>query len=152
METSRKIEAMKRLAFLDHLTQLPNRRFVEMSIRTALAEYQVHEDPFGVLAFDLDELKTINDSYGHGCGDRALQEVGKTVAGSLRPTDIVGRWGGDELLAILPNVNHEILTSLAKRCVLMAARISLPTRMAKQYHSRSPLEPRSRIRAKRPRS
>jgi diguanylate cyclase (GGDEF)-like protein len=85
-----------------------------------------------VLAFDLDELKTINDSYGHGCGDRALQEVGKTVAGSLRPTDIVGRWGGDELLAILRNVNHEILTSLAKRCVLMAARISLPTRMAKQ--------------------
>jgi GGDEF domain-containing protein len=43
METSRKIEAMKRLAFLDHLTQLPNRRFVEMSSRTALAEYQVHE-------------------------------------------------------------------------------------------------------------
>jgi diguanylate cyclase (GGDEF)-like protein len=48
----------------------------------------VHEDPFGVLAFDLDELKTINDSYGHGCGDRALQEIGKTVAGWLRPTDI----------------------------------------------------------------
>jgi PAS domain S-box-containing protein len=88
METSRKIEVMKRLAFLDHLTQLPNRRFVEMSLRTALAEYQVHEDPFGVLAFDLDELKTINDSYGHGCGDRALQEIGKTVAGWLRPTDI----------------------------------------------------------------
>jgi diguanylate cyclase (GGDEF)-like protein/PAS domain S-box-containing protein len=127
VETSRKIDAMKRLAFLDHLTQLPNRRFLEMSLRTALAEYQVHEDPFGVLAFDVDELKTINDSYGHGCGDRALQEVGKTVAGSLRPTDIVGRWGGDEFLAILRNVNHEILTSLAKRCVLMAARISLPT-------------------------
>jgi GGDEF domain-containing protein len=46
------------------------------------------------------------------------------VAGSLRPTDIVGRWGGDEFLAILRNVNHEILTSLAKRCVLMEGRIS----------------------------
>jgi diguanylate cyclase (GGDEF)-like protein/PAS domain S-box-containing protein len=126
-EARRKTEAMKRLAFLDHLTQLPNRRFVEMSLSTSLAEYQVHKDPFGVLVFDLDKFKTINDSYGHECGDRALQEVAKTVVGSLRPTDIVGRWGGDEFLAILRNVNHEILTSLAKRCVLMAARISLPS-------------------------
>jgi len=125
-EARRRTEAMKRLAFLDHLTQLPNRRFVEMSLSTALAEYQVHKDPFGVLVFDLDNFKTVNDSYGHECGDRALREVAKTVVGSLRPTDTVGRWGGDEFLAILRNVNHEILTSLAKRCVLMAARISLP--------------------------
>ena len=126
-EARRKTEAMKRLAFLDHVTQLPNRRFVEMSLNTALAEYQVHNDPFGALVFDLDKFKTINDSYGHECGDRALREVGKTVVGSLRPTDIVGRWGGDEFVAILRNVNHEILASLARRCVLMVARISLPS-------------------------
>jgi diguanylate cyclase (GGDEF)-like protein/PAS domain S-box-containing protein len=126
-EARRKTESMKRLAFLDHLTQLPNRRFVEMSLNTALAEFQVHKDPLGVLAFDLDKFKAINDSYGHECGDRALQEVAKTVVGALRPTDIVGRWGGDEFVAILRNVDHEILTSLAKRCVLMAARISLPS-------------------------
>lgn len=126
-EARRKTEAMKRLAFLDHLTQLPNRRFVEMSLGTALAEYQVHKDPLGVLAFDLDKFKTINDSHGHECGDRALQEVAKTVAGSLRPADIVGRWGGDEFLAILRNINREILTNLAERCVLMAAEISLPS-------------------------
>ena len=126
-EARRNIEAMKRLAFLDHLTQLPNRRFIEMSLSTALVEYQVHKDPFGVLVFDLDTFKNINDSYGHECGDRALREVAKTVVGSLRPTDIVGRWGGDEFVAILRNVDQEILTSLAKRCVLMAARISLPS-------------------------
>jgi diguanylate cyclase (GGDEF)-like protein/PAS domain S-box-containing protein len=126
MEARRKTESMKRLAFLDHLTQLPNRRFVEMSLKTALAEYQVHRDPLGVLVFDLDKFKAINDSYGHECGDRALQEVANTVVGALRPTDIVGRWGGDEFVAILRNVNHEILTSLAKRCVLMAEQISVP--------------------------
>jgi diguanylate cyclase (GGDEF)-like protein/PAS domain S-box-containing protein len=126
-EARRKTESMKRLAFLDHLTQLPNRRFVEMSLNTALAEFQVHNDPLGVLAFDLDKFKAINDCYGHECGDRALQEVAKTVVGALRPTDIVGRWGGDEFVAILRNVDHDILTSLAKRCVLMAARISLPS-------------------------
>jgi diguanylate cyclase (GGDEF)-like protein len=125
-EARRKTEAMKRLAFLDHLTELPNRRFVEMSLGTALIECQVHKDPFGVLAFDLDRFKSINDSFGHACGDRALQEVAKTLAGSLRPTDTVGRWGGDEFLAIVPNVNHEILSELAERCVVMVAHISLP--------------------------
>jgi diguanylate cyclase (GGDEF)-like protein/PAS domain S-box-containing protein len=125
-EARRKVEVMKRLAFLDHLTQLPNRRFVEMSLNTALVEFEVHKEPFGVLGFDLDGLKTINDSFGHACGDRALQEVAKTVVGSLRPTDIVGRWGGDEFLAILPNVNAEILRKLAERCVIMVARISIP--------------------------
>ncbi len=63
----------------------------------------------GVLVFDLDKFKALNDSFGHACGDRALQEVAKTVVGSLRPADIVGRWGGDEFLAIIRNVNHEIL-------------------------------------------
>jgi len=126
-EARRRTEAMKRLAFLDHLTELPNRRFVEMSLGTAMVEYQVHKDPFGVLSFDLDKFKTINDSFGHACGDRALQEVSKTVAGSLRPADIVGRWGGDEFMAILHHVNREILTRLAERCVMTVARISLPT-------------------------
>jgi PAS domain S-box-containing protein len=91
-EARRKTEGLERLAFLDQLTQLPNRRFVEMSLRTALSEYQVHNDPFGVLVIDLARLKTINDSFGHVTGDLALQEVAKTLTGSLRPTDVVGRW------------------------------------------------------------
>ena len=125
-EARRKTEAMKRLAFLDHLTQIPNRRFVEMSLATALVEFSVHNDPFGVLVFDLDKFKTLNDSFGHACGDRALQEVAKTVVSSLRPADIVGRWGGDEFLAIVRNVNHEILATLAERCVTMVAQVSVP--------------------------
>ncbi len=125
-EARRKTEAMKRLAFLDHLTQLPNRRFVEMSLGTALAEYAVHNDSFGVMAFDLDCFKGINDSFGHSCGDRALQEVAKTVVGSLRPSDIIGRWGGDEFVVILRNLNVETLAKLAERCVMLVARIKLP--------------------------
>src|SRR5208337_2268949 len=115
----RKAEAMKRLAFLDHLTELPNRRFLEMSLGTALAEYQVHHDAFGVLAFDLDKFKMINDSFGHDFGDRALQQVARTVVGSLRLDDVVGRWGGDEFLALIRNVDHTILAVLTERCVTM---------------------------------
>jgi diguanylate cyclase (GGDEF)-like protein/PAS domain S-box-containing protein len=124
-ESRRKAEAMKRLAFLDHLTQMPNRRFLEMSIQTALSEYQVHKDPFGLLMIDLDQFKGINDSFGHSCGDRALQEVAKTLTGALRPTDIVGRWGGDEFVAIVGNVNREILDKLARRCTVLVEETSV---------------------------
>jgi diguanylate cyclase (GGDEF)-like protein len=121
IETERKMDAMMRLAFLDHLTLLPNRRFLEMSLQTALREFEVHKDPLGVLVIDLDRFKKINDSFGHAGGDRALQEAGKTLLGSLRPTDIVGRWGGDEFLAITRNVNAEVLRELAQRCVALIA-------------------------------
>jgi diguanylate cyclase (GGDEF)-like protein len=116
---------MERLAFLDPMTRLPNRRFMEMSVHTALSEHQVHQDPFGVLMFDLDRLKTINDTFGHHCGDRALREVAKTLTGSLRTGDIVGRWGGDEFLAIVKNVNREILGTLADRCAVMVRETSI---------------------------
>ncbi len=127
IEARRKAEAMNRLAFLDHLTQLPNRRFLEMTLETALTECRVHKDPLGVLVIDLDSLKEINDSFGHSGGDRALQEVANTLTGSLRPSDSVGRWGGDEFLAIARNVDCEILSSLAERCVAMVAQTSIPS-------------------------
>jgi diguanylate cyclase (GGDEF)-like protein/PAS domain S-box-containing protein len=126
IEAQRRNEVMNRLAFLDHLTQLPNRRFLEMFLQTALSEYQVHKEPLGVLVIDLDEFKAINDSFGHSCGDIALQEAAKTLNGSLRPTDTVGRWGGDEFLAIARNVDREILSNLAQRCVALIAQTSIP--------------------------
>jgi diguanylate cyclase (GGDEF)-like protein/PAS domain S-box-containing protein len=126
IEAQRKMEAMDRLAFLDDLTQLPNRRFLEMSLETAISEYRVHKNSLGVLVMDLDHFKAINDTFGHSFGDHALQEVGNTLLGSLRPTDIVGRWGGDEFLTIAHNVDHEILSTLAQRCVAMIAQTSIP--------------------------
>jgi diguanylate cyclase (GGDEF)-like protein/PAS domain S-box-containing protein len=124
-EALRKAEAMKRMAFLDHVTQMPNRRFMEMSLRTALIEYAEHKDPFGVLLIDVDGFKGINDSFGHSCGDRALIEAGRTLTGALRPTDIVGRWGGDEFLAIVSNVDSKILEILAKRCIVLVEQTSI---------------------------
>jgi diguanylate cyclase (GGDEF)-like protein/PAS domain S-box-containing protein len=127
IEALRKTRAMNRMAFLDHLTQLPNRRFLQMSLQTALTEFQVHKEPVGVLVIDIDLFKEINDRFGHSYGDRALQEAAKTLTGSLRPTDTVGRWGGDEFLAIARNVNREVLSSLAQRCVAMVAQTSVPS-------------------------
>jgi diguanylate cyclase (GGDEF)-like protein/PAS domain S-box-containing protein len=124
-DVRRKLESMKRLAFLDHLTQMPNRRYLEMSLRTAISEYQAHKDAFGLLMIDVDGFKAINDTFGHSFGDRALQEAGRTLTGTLRPTDVVGRWGGDEFLAILYNVNLENLAELARRCVAVMGQTAL---------------------------
>jgi diguanylate cyclase (GGDEF)-like protein/PAS domain S-box-containing protein len=121
MESQRKSEEMRRMAFLDYLTSVPNRRFMEMSLDTALSEYKVHRVAFAVLSIDLDRFKEINDTFSHTSGDLALQEIAKTLTGSLRPTDIVGRWGGDEFQAIAHNVNEQTARTLAERCVRMAA-------------------------------
>jgi diguanylate cyclase (GGDEF)-like protein/PAS domain S-box-containing protein len=126
VEALRRSAGMERLAFLDQLTRLPNRRFMRMSMRTALSEYKVHKAPFGALMFDLDGFKVINDTNGHECGDRALREVAKTLVGSLRPTDVVGRWGGDEFLAIVKNVNLETLRTLVERCIVMVRETAIP--------------------------
>lgn len=126
-EARRKTDEMERLAFLDQVTQLPNRRYAEIAVQTALSEYQVHKDPFGVLVIDLDRFKEINDSFGHATGDRALQEVAKTLTGTLRTTDIVGRWGGDEFIAVVRHVNNQILRNLAERCCVLVAQTSFPS-------------------------
>jgi diguanylate cyclase (GGDEF)-like protein/PAS domain S-box-containing protein len=125
LDAQRKTEAMNRLAFLDHLTELPNRRFLEMSLHTALSEFEVHKDPLGVIVIDIDKFKKINDKFGHSGGDRALQEAAKTLVGSLRPTDTIGRWGGDEFLAIARNVDRAMLGMLAERCVDLIAQTSV---------------------------
>jgi len=123
--TLRRAEAMKRLAFLDHLTQLPNRRYMEMSLRTSLMEHREHKDPFGVVMIDLDNFKAINDEFGHNFGDQALQEIARTLVGAVRSADIVGRWGGDEFIAVVSNVKMEILHELANRCVVLAQETSI---------------------------
>lgn len=125
-ESRRRTEVMRRMAFLDHLTQLPNRRFLEMTLQTALQEYHLHNDPFGVLVIDFDHFKKINDSLGHACGDRVLKEAARTIATSLRPADIVGRWGGDEFVAIVHGVTLETLVRLADRCTAIVAHTAIP--------------------------
>jgi len=125
LAAARKTKEMERLAFLDQLTQLPNRRYLEMSVKTALTEFQVHGDAFGVLVMDVDRFKAINDGFGHSTGDKALQEAARILTGALRTTDIVGRWGGDEFLAVVRHVDEKIMGQLAERCCALMRQTSL---------------------------
>lgn len=125
-EVQRKMEDLKRLAFLDHLTGLPNRRFMEMALQTALNEFRLHKDPFAVASMDLDLLKDINDSCGHESGDLVLKETACTLLSSFRSSDVVGRWGGDEFIAIIHNASEPMLTALVSRCVALVGQTSIP--------------------------
>jgi diguanylate cyclase (GGDEF)-like protein/PAS domain S-box-containing protein len=104
---------LAKLAFLDPTSQVGNRRYLEQQLAQHLDEYSKCGIPFGIIMADLDEFKAINDTYGHATGDAALVSVGKTLSNCFRASDVVGRWGGDEFMAILPGITKE---SLARAC------------------------------------
>lgn len=103
VETKNRIAELEKLALIDPLTKIGNRRYAEIQLHRSLSELTRYGWPFAVFFMDIDHFKTINDTHGHGTGDRVLQTVAKTMVKSLRPSDVLGRWGGEEFLAIVPN-------------------------------------------------
>ncbi|WP_287881798.1 EAL domain-containing protein [Aquitalea sp.] len=100
-------DKIKRLAFYDPLTQLPNRRLLQDRLQMAL-EHSLHHQQTGALLFiDLDNFKTLNDTLGHDMGDRLLQEVALRLNDCLRPGDTVARLGGDEFVVMLESLDSE---------------------------------------------
>ncbi len=87
----------------DPLTGLLNRRGLEQALDGELARCRRHGDDLTVAMFDLDHFKRINDDYGHAGGDAVLIRVGRFLSGSLRETDVVGRFGGEEFVLLLPH-------------------------------------------------
>jgi diguanylate cyclase (GGDEF)-like protein/PAS domain S-box-containing protein len=92
--------ALAHQALHDHLTGLPNRSLLLDRLSQAVARLGRADTRLGVLFFDLDHFKVINDSLGHDAGDRVLQAVAARVAGVLRPTDTLARLGGDEFVVV----------------------------------------------------
>lgn len=110
-----KIKNLEKLAMLDELTQLPNRRYIENVIQMKLNEYLLNEVKFGLIFMDIDDFKKINDNYGHDIGDLVLKTISKTFSNNLRGDDIIGRWGGEEFIAVFSGVNRENLEKIAEK-------------------------------------
>ncbi len=100
VETQRLSDENLRLANLDSLTSLPNRRSFLAALDQAMAQAQAQGSWFAVAMMDLDGFKGVNDSYGHGAGDKLLQEVGARLSQSADPHTMIARLGGDEFGAI----------------------------------------------------
>jgi diguanylate cyclase (GGDEF)-like protein len=108
-------EEFERLAMVDSLTGLANRRFVEARLASEAARSARYGHPFTVISFDLDKFKQINDAYGHLAGDKVLKEFARRLASAIRKSDIAARMGGDEFLVLLPECSTSQVQILLDR-------------------------------------
>ncbi|MGE5347273.1 MAG: GGDEF domain-containing protein, partial [Acidithiobacillales bacterium] len=109
------VEELRRMALLDPLTELGNRRYAEITLASRLSEMNRYGWTLGVLFVDIDHFKEINDRHGHVVGDDALRMVARTLRHAARASDFVGRWGGEEFIVLLPNATDSELTAAAER-------------------------------------
>ena len=114
------------LANTDSLTGVPNRRRTYELGKAAMANALESKLPLTIAVVDLDHFKSINDRFGHAGGDRVLQEFARMCRESIREEDIVGRWGGEEFLLIMPGASLELAIGALERVRARALRIVLP--------------------------
>ena len=107
-------ERILALATTDPITELPNHRALLAQLEQELERAQRYERACSLLFLDLDHFKALNDGYGHGAGDTVLCEFAGVVRAQLRGMDTVGRWGGEEFLAILPELQADEALALAE--------------------------------------
>lgn len=120
-----RIEELHKLAMVDPLTELANRRYLEMRINSQLNEFQRYGWRFGLIFIDIDNFKMFNDQYGHDIGDKVLKMVSRTLFETSRPFDLIGRYGGEEFIALVVNVSLDQLKKVAERFRSLVERSSL---------------------------
>lgn len=116
--------AARQFAYHDELTGLPNRRLLSDRFKQAVARGVRRHGQVALLLIDLDRFKSINDAFGHVTGDRVLQQVATRLTGCLRASDTACRFGGDEFLILLPELEDEqAAVAVAEK---IRARVAMP--------------------------
>jgi diguanylate cyclase (GGDEF)-like protein len=115
LERARLFQEVQSLALTDPLTELQNRRSVFELGRIEFSRAQRMDRPFCCMMVDIDHFKKINDSYGHPAGDLILQEFAKRCLSSVRDVDLVGRYGGEEFIILMPETDRETAVGVAER-------------------------------------
>lgn len=116
------ISFLKSQVLYDTLTALPNRRFLDTAISNLLNETRHYQMTFGLVFFDIDDFKHINDTYSHLFGDKVLKILSATLNKNIRSSDIAGRWGGEEFLILLKYVNADSLMEKAEKLRMLVSR------------------------------
>lgn len=110
-----RLAELERLADCDTLTPLPNRRAFMREVARVVAQSERYGTPAALLYVDVDQLKAINDRYGHAGGDVALVHIGRLLADLVRTTDFVARIGGDEFGLVLDRLDGHSAADTASR-------------------------------------
>lgn len=115
LETKRLMESLRESSLRDPMTGLNNRRFLEEYVDTLVANCQRNDTGLTVMMLDLDHFKMVNDTYGHDAGDSVLKGLSKVLRQSVRASDLVIRYGGEEFLIILVNAVGEPADQVAEK-------------------------------------
>ena len=115
LERSAELGTMSKLAMVDGLTSLGNRRRLDDDLASSLASATATSSMLGFAMIDVDHFKTYNDTHGHSAGDEVLRRVAATIARSVRETDVVYRYGGEEFSMLLPGATPEEAAAVAER-------------------------------------
>jgi diguanylate cyclase (GGDEF)-like protein/PAS domain S-box-containing protein len=114
-KTERRIRKLQQTALLDPLTSIGNRRHLESRLKTSMFDFQENQLPYGLLFCDIDHFKNINDTFGHKRGDNVLHMIAQTLRANIRETDTMGRWGGEEFLVVLRDIELESLRNIGEK-------------------------------------
>lgn len=106
--------ALEQMAATDSLTGLANRHALKLLLSQAMRDAARQRSPMTAILIDIDHFKALNDSQGHAAGDRVLRQLGETLRGCLRASDIACRWGGEEFLVVLKNTDLAAALPLAE--------------------------------------
>ncbi|HVS03456.1 MAG TPA: diguanylate cyclase [Thermoanaerobaculia bacterium] len=115
VDNARLAQRLRELSMLDGLTRLLNRRTIHQRLCEEMERARRYRQPLSVVLCDLDHFKQINDSHGHLAGDAALTAVAEILRQQARAEDVVGRYGGEEFLLLLPNTDLEAASLAARR-------------------------------------
>ncbi|MBW6455955.1 MAG: diguanylate cyclase [Trueperaceae bacterium] len=119
-------ELLRTLATSDELTAIPNRRhFLDLAERE-VARARRHGRSLGMIVFDLDRFKDVNDTFGHHAGDAVLRAVAKAVEAQVRSSDMIGRLGGEEFAVVLPESTMDDVAYVAERVRSAIAELAVP--------------------------
>ena len=108
-------DKMYKMATMDPGTDLYNRKYLLEALDSEFQFSRAQERPLSVIYYDLDYFKAVNDTHGHACGDFVLRECADVARACLRGDDILGRYGGEEFVVVLPNTNARVASRLAER-------------------------------------
>lgn len=126
IQVAMRFRRLERLSLTDPLTGLGNRREAERELARLIAGASRHHHPLGLVLVDVDGFQAVNDTYGHNAGDRVLREAAVRMAGCLRGSDIIARWGREEFHVILPDTEPLGVGQTAERLRRTVERDSFP--------------------------
>jgi diguanylate cyclase (GGDEF)-like protein/PAS domain S-box-containing protein len=115
LDVIKELERLKEEVFTDELTRVGNRKYADHILEQKLNDWEIFKVPFTVYFIDIDHFKSVNDTYGHNVGDSVLQMVAKSILTAMRPFDTVCRWGGEEFIVIVPNIDESNVKQIGER-------------------------------------